>query len=121
MEMANEDGNVADLTIEILQGIRSELQGLRAESRQGLAEVRAEVSELRAEVSELRAEVSEVRAEVSEVRAEVSEVRAELHTLAENTQVGFAALLGQGDRRFLDHEGRLRRLEEHTGLEPTRG
>jgi predicted nuclease with TOPRIM domain len=114
MEMANEDGNVADLTIEILQGIRSELQGLRAESRQGLAEVRAEVSEVRAEVSELRAEVSEVRAEVSEVRAE-------LHTLAESTQVGFAALLGQGDRRFLDHEGRLRRLEEHTGLEPTRG
>jgi hypothetical protein len=51
-----------------------------------------------------------------EMRQGFAEVRTELHALAEYTQTGFAALLQQGDRRFLDHEGRIRRLEANAGL-----
>jgi hypothetical protein len=104
MEMSNEGGNVSDLTIEVLKDIRGELrellaetQGLRAEMTQGLADVRAEL------------------------KRGLGEVRDELHDLAGSTQAGFAAVLAPGDRRFLDHERRLRLLEEHTGLEPRRG
>ncbi len=109
--MAQENGNVSDLTIEVLKSIRSELQGLRGEMKEGLAEVR----------SELREGLAEVRSEVHEVRRGLDETNAKLDQLADFTQTGFKALLAQGDRRFLDHEGRLRRLEEHAGFEPGRG
>jgi hypothetical protein len=106
---------VSDLTIEVLKDIRGELrelrtetQGLRAEMKQGLGEVRAELNQ----------GLADVRAEL---KHGLGEVRDELHELAEYTQAGFAAVLAQGDRRFLDHERRLRLLEEHTGLEPRRG
>ena len=97
--MAQENGNVSDLTIEVLKGIRGELQGFRAETKQGLAEVREGLAE---------------------VKEGLADTNAKLEQLAEYTQTGFKALLTQGDRRFLDHEGRLRRLEEHAGLDPTR-
>lgn len=116
--MSNEGGNVTELTIEILKGIRGELQELRAET-QGL---RAETQGLRAETQALRADLNTGLSDVrSELRQGFSGVRAELHELSEYTRTGFAAVLGQGDRRFLDHERRLRTLEEHTGLEPRRG
>jgi hypothetical protein len=107
MVMSNEGGNVSDLTIEVLKDIRGELRELRAET-QGL---RAETQGLRAETQGLRADLTQG----------LGEVRDELHELAEYTQAGFSAVLAQGDRRFLDHERRLRLLEEHTGLEPRRG
>ncbi len=102
-----EDGIVSDLTIEILQGIRSELVALRSDLSTGLGEVRTEIRE--------------VRSGLQEVRAGLQEVRAGLQELAESTEAGFQAVLRQGDRRFVDHEGRLRRLEEHAGFEPRRG
>ena len=108
--MAKENGNVSDLTIEVLKGIRGELQGLRAETKQGLDEVRKGLVEVR----------TEVREGLAEVKDGVTDTNAKLEQLAEYTQTGFKALLTQGDRRFLDHEGRLRRLEEHAGLDPTR-
>jgi hypothetical protein len=97
--MAEENGNVSDLTIEVLKSIRAELQGLRAETKEGL---------------------TEVREGLAEVKEGLAETNAKLEQLAEYTQTGFKALLTQGDRRFLDHEGRLRRLEEHAGIDPTR-
>jgi hypothetical protein len=109
-----EDGNVSDLTIEILQGIRAELVALRQDMNTGLSAVR---TELRAE---LRSGLGEVRTELGEVRTELGEVRAQLHTLAESTEAGFQAVLAQGDRRFVDHEGRIRRLEANAGFEPRR-
>lgn len=108
------EGNVSDLTIEVLKGIRSDLQELRVELKGGLADVRAELNQGLAEVR------AELRHGLSEVRDEVHEVRTGLQELADHTQSGFAALLSQGDRRFLDHEGRLRALEVHTGLDPHR-
>jgi len=116
--MAQENGNVSDLTIEVLKSIRSELQGLRAEMKGGLAEVRMELAEVR---TELREGLADVRSEVHEVRRGLDDTNAKLDQLADFTQTGFKALLAQGDRRFLDHEGRLRRLEEHAGFEPGRG
>ena len=96
---------------------RPQLQGLRAETKQGLDEVRKGLVEVRTEVKEGLAEVREGLAEVKEGLADTN---AKLEQLAEYTQTGFKALLTQGDRRFLDHEGRLRRLEEHAGIDPTR-
>lgn len=109
--MAQENGNVSDLTIEVLKSIRSELQGLRGELKEGLAEVRTELAEVR----------TELREGLADVRRGLDDTNAKLDQLADFTQTGFKALLAQGDRRFLDHEGRLRRLEEHAGFEPSRG
>lgn len=115
-----EDGNVSDLTIEILQGIRSELVGLRLET----TALRQETTALRQDMGALRQDMGALRQDLNnglaDVRAELGEVRVQLHELADFTQAGFKAVLGQGDRRFIDHEGRLRRLEEHAGFEPPR-
>lgn len=111
--MAEENGNVSDLTIEVLKSIRAELQGLRGEMKEGLAEVRDGLAEVRSEVHELRGEVHDLRRGLDDTNAKLDQ-------LADFTQTGFKALLAQGDRRFLDHEGRLRRLEEHAGFEPGR-
>ncbi len=104
--MAEENGNVSDLTIEVLKSIRSELQGMRGEMRDGLAEVRRGLDQ--------------TNARLDETNARLDETNAKLEQLADFTQTGFKALIGQADRRFLDHEGRLRRLEEHAGFEPHR-
>jgi archaellum component FlaC len=130
MTMAEENGNVSDLTIEILKGIRTELQGLRGDVgglKTEMTAVKLEVAglkvgltEVRDGLTEVRAGLTEVRQDLADIRGEVAGVRAGLHELADYTQAGFAALLAQGDRRFLDHEGRLRRLEVHAGFEPPR-
>lgn len=93
--MARENGNVSDLTIEVLKGIRTDLQGLRGE-------------------------VKETNGKLDRLAEKVEQLGEKVEQLSEFTQTGFKALLTQGDRRFLDHEGRLRRLEEHAGIDPTR-
>ena len=84
--MAQENGNVSDLTIEVLKSIRSELQGLRGELKEGLAEVR----------SELRGGLADVRSEVRELRRGLEETNSKLDQLADFTQTGFKALLRPG-------------------------
>jgi len=114
---------VSDLTIEILKGIRSELQGLRVDVgglKTEMTAVKLEVSGLKIGLTEVRAGLTEVRQDLADIRVELAGVRTGLHELADYTQAGFTAVLAQGDRRFLDHEGRLRRLEVHAGLEPPR-
>jgi predicted nuclease with TOPRIM domain len=116
--MNDEGGNVSDLTLEVLKGIRGELQGLRTD----VTGLRTDVTGLRTELHDGLGELRmELRTGLEAVRAEVHEVRGELHQLAEYTQAGFTAVLRQTDRRYFDHEGRLRALEEHTGLTPRRG
>jgi chromosome segregation ATPase len=107
--MVMETDNVTDVTVEIRKDIRTERRGLRGD-----------VDGLRGDVGELTVEMAGVKGEVSSLKAGLTEVRDELHELAQFVQVGFKAVLGQGDRRFLDHEGRLRRLEAHVGLDPRR-
>jgi hypothetical protein len=43
-----------------------------------------------------------------------ADVKRGLGALREDMQAGFAAALRQGDRRFLDPEGRLRALEKRS-------
>jgi hypothetical protein len=45
------------------------------------------------------------------IQSDVSDVKAELRELRTDMEAGFAALIQQGDRRFLNHEGRIRLLE----------
>lgn len=116
-----ETDNVTDLTVEILKDIRTELRGLRGDVDGLRGEVnglRGEMNGLRGDVGELKVEMVGVKREVASLKTGLTEVRDELHELSEYVQVGFKAVLGQGDRRFLDHEGRLRRLEAHVGLDP---
>ena len=87
--MAQENGNVSDLTIEVLKSIHSELQGLRGEMKEGLADVRGEVHELRGDMHELRGEVREIRRGLEDTNSK-------LEQLADFTQTGFKALLARG-------------------------
>ena len=107
--MAKENGNVSDLTIEVLKGIRTDLQGLRGD-----------VKETNGRLDRLGEKVDRVAEKVEQLGEKVEQLGEKVEQLSEFTQTGFKALLTQGDRRFLDHEGRLRRLEEHAGIDPTR-
>ena len=100
--MATEDSNVSDLTIEILKSIREEMAGLRTD----IQGVRSDLDGVRSDLEALKVETA----------SGFQSVRAELRELAEFTQAGFKVLISQGDRRDLDHEGRLRRLAEHVGF-----
>jgi hypothetical protein len=46
------------------------------------------------------------------IQADVADVKVELRDLRADMEAGFAALIRQNDRRFLDHEGRIRVLEK---------
>jgi hypothetical protein len=102
--MAEED-NVKDATLLILQNIQASLGDLRkdvARVQTDLAVFREDVDHRFVELrDDLRGEFREVR---DELRAEIQEVRDEM-------RVGFKATMKQNDRRFLDHEARIRALE----------
>jgi chromosome segregation ATPase len=66
---------------------------------------------LTTEVVVLRGEVHELRDGMNELHDEMHELRDEMHELRDEVRVGFKATMKQNDRRFLDHEGRIRALE----------
>lgn len=103
--MANSSTDVGLLQLEVLKKIQAELTALRTEVTSlrsdldtGLASVRTEV---RTGLGELRAELHDG---LMRVRTEIAGVRGDM-------DVGFTAMRLLGDRRFLDHESRLRELE----------
>lgn len=99
--MTNPSTDVAVLQLEVLKKIQAELAALRGD-----------VTGLR---KDLDTGLGAVRAELHEVRSELHDgltrVRTELAGLRGDMDVGFTATRMQNDRRFLDHERRLRELE----------
>ena len=104
----------AEFTSTLNERLGAEIGGLRAEFTSTLGEhsrsIRDEIRELS---SELRMEISDLRLEM---RDEFGRVWDEFDSLRSEMGVGFAALIQKDDRRFVDHEGRIRRVEEKTGL-----
>lgn len=104
--MTNPSTDVALLQLEVLKKIQAEasvcfagkVTSLRTDLDTGLASVRNEV----------RIGLGEVRTELHDG---LTRVRTELAGLRGDMDVGFTAMRMQGDRRFLDHERRLRDLE----------
>jgi hypothetical protein len=103
--MTNNQPDIPSLQLEVLKNIQAELSGLRGEVTAlrkdldtGLADVR---TELRDGLGDLRDEMHEG----------FMRVRTELVGLRDEVEVGFTATRMQNDRRFLDHERRLRDLE----------
>ncbi|MFT3707341.1 MAG: hypothetical protein QM817_06705 [Archangium sp.] len=95
--MTDETIDVPTLQLEVLKKIQAELTQLRG----GLETLNAKFEKLNSEVSGLRTETSEG---FTRVRTEIAGLRGDM-------DVGFTAMRMQNDRRFLDHERRLRELE----------
>lgn len=111
--MTNSSTDVAVLQLEVLKKIQAELTGLRSE----VTSLRTEVTSLRTDLGTgLSAVRSELHDGLGAVRSELHDgltrVRTELAGLRGDVDVGFTAMRMQGDRRFLDHERRLRELED---------
>lgn len=85
--------NIASLTLEVLRSIRGELGALRGDMNSKFDALRGEMNAMR------------------------TELRDDLSSLRDDMNVGFKAVLQQADRRFIDHEGRLRRIEDHLGFD----
>lgn len=103
--MSDPNADIPSLQLQVLKNIQAELSALRGEVvdlRVGLTDVR----------SELRQGLADVRAEMHEG---FTKVRSELVALRGDMEVGFTAMRLQNDRRFLDHERRLRDLEAEAG------
>lgn len=121
--MTNPSTDVPMLQLEVLKKIQAELSALRGD----VTALRGDVTALRNDLdtglgsvrTELREGLSAVRTELHEglgaVRSELHDgltrVRTELAGLRGDMDVGFTATRMQNDRRFLDHERRLRELE----------
>lgn len=110
--MTNKNDDIPSLTLQALQNIQAELVALRKESRADNAALR---EELHKEVGGVREEVGGLREEVGGLRREMTDgftrLRTEIVELRGDMDVGFTAQRMQNDRRFLDHERRLRELE----------
>jgi hypothetical protein len=52
-----------------------------------------------------------IQADVAELKTDMADVKADLVEIRRDMDTGFRAVLQQGDRRFLNHEGRIRVLE----------
>lgn len=109
--MTDTRDDVPSLTLQVLQNIQAELVGLRREFKAENTSLREEI---KAENAALRAER---KSDNAALRRELSEGLTRLHTqlveLRGDMDIGFTALRLQNDRRFLDHERRLRDLEAH--------
>jgi hypothetical protein len=102
-----DESNVRDATLLILQNIQSQLGEIRTRLDRvetGQAVVREEMESGFRAVREDMATRVELGALRDEMRKEFAAVRDEL-------RVGFKATMKQNDRRFLDHEARIRALE----------
>jgi predicted nuclease with TOPRIM domain len=115
----DDDGKMADLTIEVLKDIRAEMRGMRGE----LVEVRDDMRGMRGELHEVRGVLHELRGDVQTLQIEMREVRGELHALNERVDSGFNAvnqrldgvieIVGTHHRGL---ESRVKRIEDHLGL-----
>jgi hypothetical protein len=107
------NGDVRDLTVEILKSIRNELVQLREET----SGLRGEVVQLRGEVVQLRGEVVQLGHDMG---GEVAKLREENQATRRATVKGFDAVTQRIDHlidfsgeRWRDHEGRLKKIEQH--------
>jgi len=107
--------DVPTLQLEVLKKIQAELVNLKHEVtslKTDLAGVKTELTGVKTEIAGVR---TELKTELGELRRETHEgfmrVRTELVGLRDDLEVGFTAMGVQNDRRFLDHERRLRELE----------
>ncbi len=111
-KMTTPKDDVPMLQLEVLKQIQAELVSLRHEVTNVKTEVASVRTELKAELASVRTELKE---EISSLRRDTHQgfvrLRTELIGLRDDMEVGFTALRIQNDRRFLDHEGRLRALE----------
>lgn len=103
--MTNPSTDVALLQLEVLKKIQAELALLRGEVTSLRTDLDAGLASVR---TELRTGLGEVRIELHDG---LTRVRTEIAGLRGDMDVGFTAMRMQGDRRFLDHERRLRDLE----------
>jgi hypothetical protein len=104
-----QDENVRDATLRILQNIQSQLGELRAQVDRLESNMAVQFDEVR---TELKGEIQGVRTELKgEIQSVRTELKGEIQSLRDEMRVGFKASFKQNDRRFLDHEGRLRALE----------
>jgi predicted nucleic acid-binding Zn-ribbon protein len=117
-EMTTPADDVPTLQLEVLKRIQAELVRLNQEVtnlKEAVAGVQHAVADVQQEVAGVKSEVAGVKQEVSTLRAETHEgfmrLRTELVELRGDMDVGFTAQRLQNDRRFLDHERRLRELE----------
>ena len=94
----NGDGSsLADVTVEILKGIRDEIAGLRKDTNLRFGGLEGEIRELRTEMHELRSDIDSL--ETATIRG-FEGVAARLENIRD-----FAG------ERWRDHEERIRRLE----------
>ncbi len=111
-EMTTPKDDVPMLQLEVLKQIQAELVNLRHEVTNVKTEVTSVRTELKTEIASVRTELKE---ELSSLRRDTHQgfvrLRTELVGLRDDMEVGFTALRIQNDRRFIDHEGRLRALE----------
>lgn len=105
---SNQPADVASLQLEVLKKIQAELGSIRGDLDRLTSTVASVKTELTSVKTELRNEISELR---SETREGFTRVRTEIAELRGDMDIGFTAMRMQNDRRFLDHERRLRDLE----------
>jgi hypothetical protein len=115
--MTTLEGDVSELTLELLRLMRGESLEFRREANGRFGDANAGLAEVRAGLAELRALLREVRTEAGELRAELRGPPREVMSLP---QASLAALLDEGDQRFFELEGRLKRLEEQADVDPER-
>jgi hypothetical protein len=117
--MTDSSTDVPLLQLEVLKKIQAELSALRTE----VSSLRTDLdSGLGAVRSELHEGLAAVRSEIAEVRSELHDgltrVRTEIAGVRGDMDVGFTAIRMMNDRRFLDHERRLRELESREPQQP---
>ena len=122
-----------DLTPSILRSIRDEIVGLRADTNarfgelhervdatnarldrlaEGQVRIATDVAEIKADVSDLKVDVADLKVDVSDLKVDVSDLRGSVSRLEHR----FEGFIDTSGGRWRDLEGRVRRLEQHTGL-----
>lgn len=118
--MGQEENQVESVTLEVLRGIQADLRELKAD----MGTVKSDLSAVKSDLWAVKSDLSAVKSEMNS-RFELVDSRfAQMHedlvgVLREmnlEMQAGFRAILEQGDRRYFDHEGRLRLVEARVGL-----
>lgn len=100
------------LQLEVLKKIQAELAALRSDVNSLKTEVTSLRTDLDSGLSAVRSELHEgLRAVSSELHEGLTRVRTEIAGVRGDMDVGFTAMRMVDDRRFLDHERRLRELE----------
>lgn len=102
-----------DLTPTILREIRDELVAFRADSNQRFAELHERVDGTNARLDRLAEGQIRLATDVAEIKGDVAELKERMARM----ETRFDRSLVRGGQSHRDLEGRVRRLEVHTGLE----